>query len=82
MIVSREIGGIGGIIGGGLAEFLVNQLIGNKDEALPISDNALDSRIINWSEGAQELAAVRDRPEIAFSGSRRQAWRDAAASAG
>ena len=82
MIVQRSVGGIGGIIGGGIAEFLINQLIGNKDEALPITDNALDSRIINWSEGAQEMAAVRDRSELSFSSQRSRRWRDAAAAAG
>jgi hypothetical protein len=71
-------GGPFGSLVGGLLQFGWNMLT-NRDEKLPIHDNALNSRIINWSDMVLSLTAVRDRSELAFARSYNESWRLAGA---
>jgi hypothetical protein len=73
-------GPFGGLVGG-LFQFGWNMLTGDGEPKLPIRDNALDTRIINFSDLVMDLASVRDRSELSFQRSRRERWRLAGARA-
>jgi hypothetical protein len=65
-------GPIGGLLGAGI-QFVGNMLF-HTEEPLPIKDNALEVRVINFSDMALDFVGIRDRSEIAYSRQRRQAW--------
>ena len=69
-------GPLGQILGGGV-QFLFNMLT-YREQALPVRDNAVDVRVINFSDLYLDLAAVRDRSELSFSRQRQQTWAAAA----
>lgn len=69
-------GPMGQILGGGV-QFLFN-LLTYREQALPVRDNAVDVRVINFSDLYLDLAAVRDRSELSFSYRRQQQWAAAA----
>lgn len=71
--------GLGGQLMGGLAAFGLNWALGlGGDESLPIRDNALDVRVINFSDSYTDYAAVRDRSELSYRQSYMDGWSAAA----
>ena len=81
-MIVEGMGGIGGYLLGGLFGFGMNLLAANlfrKDQKLPIRDDAMDSRIINWDEAYINYAAVRDQSELSYSRRWRESWAAAAA---
>lgn len=75
-VVQAIPGPFGQLLGGGL-QFLLNMLT-YREQALPVRDNAVDVRVINFSDLYLDLAAVRDRSELSFSYQRQQTWAAAA----
>lgn len=69
--------GPGGLLFGGLLGFGANMLL-NKDDKLPVNDNAVDVRLVAIRSGV-EFVAVRDRSERSMSAGFRQRWSGAAA---
>jgi hypothetical protein len=70
-------GGIGSLVGG-MLQFGWNMAFGH-DEKLPIHDNALNSRIVNWTDMVLAMTAVRDRSELSYAKSYNESWRLAGA---
>ena len=75
--VSESVGGFFGPILGGGIQFLVNSLF-NNDDKMPIVDNAVNTRIINWDEASIKLGIVRDRAERSYSSQFRSEFASAA----
>jgi hypothetical protein len=64
-IAQQRFGGLGGSLLGGLLQFGAN-LLTNREEKLPIKDDAFDVRIVEVVDNAFDFAAVRDRGQLAF----------------
>lgn len=73
-------GGPFGTLVGGLFQFGWN-LATSSEETLPIKDGAMETRIVNWSDGFLAFANVRDRSERSFNKRFRDEWALAGASA-
>lgn len=72
-------GPLGTLLGGGI-QYLFNRI--QADQALPVHDDAVDVRVINFPKAGLEYSAVRDKSELRFARSQRDRYADAWSMAG
>ena len=72
-------GPLGTLLGGGI-QYLFNRI--QADQALPVHDDAVDVRVINFPRTGLEYSSVRDRSEIRYARSQRDRYADAWSMAG